>query len=144
MSDAKIVHGATVEWGTDGSAYTTISEARTLIVPTTEVDYIEATSLDSSGGFREYVPGLKDAGEVSVECNYTPTIYGLAEGYRTNGTQLYLRTTLPLFTGQSTTGDIFTFRAFCTPTLQQNAVGDIIMMTLAFRITGAVTYAAGS
>lgn len=143
MTAANIVHGSTVEWGTDGSTYTTITETKTLLIPTTEVEYLDATNLDSANGFREYIPGLKDAGEITVGCNYTPAIYALAQQYRSDGTLIYLRTTLPLFTGQ-TGGDVFTFRAYVTPALEQTAVGEIIMLNLGFRISGAVTYTAGA
>lgn len=33
-------------------------------------DFIESTALDSDGGYREYIAGFKDAGEVSVEGHF--------------------------------------------------------------------------
>lgn len=144
MSNARIVHGATSEWGTDGTTYTSIAEATALVIPETQVDYQEVTNLDSANGFREYVPGLKDAGEITIPCNYTSAIYALAEGYRTNQTLIYFRTTLPLETGQSTTGDVFTFTGYVSPQLETNAVVDIIAMNLVIRTSGAVTFVLGS
>lgn len=35
-------------------------------------DSIERTNLASTGGWREFCPGLKDAGEVSLEINFDP------------------------------------------------------------------------
>jgi len=139
---ALIVSGATSQWGTDGTTYQSIPEAQSLVVPTTEVEYVEATNLDS-GGFREFVPGLKDAGELTIPCNYTPDLYSAAQGYRQNGTLVYFQTTLPVFQGQ-TSGDVFTFRGYVTPSLETNATGEIISLNLGVRTSGVVTYAGGA
>ena len=113
------------------------------MVPTTEVEYVDVTNLDSPNAFREYIPGLKDAGEISLECNYTPAIFDLAEGYRTNGTIVFFRTTLPAFAGQ-TGGDVFEFTGYVTPQVQQTPVDGAIMMTISIRVTGAVTHTEGA
>lgn len=142
---ARIVYGASSEWSSDGgTTFTDISEATAIVVPETQVDYQEATSLDSAGGFKEYVPGLKDAGEIAIPCNYTSAIYALANGYRAAGAVITFKTTLPLETGQSTTGDVFEFTGYVSPQLETNSVGDIIAMTLNVRTTGAPSFTEGS
>jgi predicted secreted protein len=35
-----------------------------------KADMQDATNMDSTGGYREYVPTLLDAGEISVNCNH--------------------------------------------------------------------------
>lgn len=139
----RIVYGATSEWGTDGSTYTDIPEVKGLVVPETSIEYLDATSLDSTGGFREFIPGLKDAGEVSIPCGYTSAAYETAVGYQTNATLVYFQTTLPVETGQAT-GDVFEFTGYVSPALETNAVGEIIAMNLNIRTSGAVTYTKGT
>lgn len=140
----RIVYGSTVEWGTDGTVYTEIAEVKGIAVPETTVEYQDVTSLSSAGGFREFIPGLKDPGEIAIPAGYTSDMYALAKGYQTNGTLIYFRTTFPLETGQTTTGDVFTFTGYVSPMLETNAVGEPIAMMLNVRVSGSVTFTEGS
>lgn len=40
--------------------------------PGLSADVLDATQMDSTGGFREKIPGLKDGGDVSLEIHYVP------------------------------------------------------------------------
>ena len=139
----RIVYGATTQWGTDGSTYANVPEAKAIGVPTIEVEYLEATHLQSAGGFREYVTGLKDAGAIEIPCGYTSAAYNTAHGYMTNGTLVYFETTLPTEASQSS-GDVFEFTGYVVPRLETSAVGEIISMTLSVRISGQPTFTAGT
>lgn len=67
---AKIGQGSEFHLGTGtGSTLTKLLEVIALSVPQVEIDEVEATSFDSNG-FREYIPGLKDGGEITIEGNY--------------------------------------------------------------------------
>lgn len=141
----RIVYGATVEWSGDGgTVYTNVPEVKGLAVPEVQIEYPDATNLDSAGGFREFIAGLKDAGEISIPAGYTSAAYNTAVGYQTNATLIYFRTTLPKETGQATVGDVFVFTGFVSPRLETNAVGEIISMTLNIRTSGNVTFTQGS
>jgi predicted secreted protein len=48
-----------------------ISEVRSMSGPTMSKDTIDVTSMDSEGGYREYITGFKDAGEVTLTMNFT-------------------------------------------------------------------------
>jgi hypothetical protein len=139
----RIVYGATSEWGTDGSTWASIPECKGIAVPEESVEYQDATHLGSPNGFREYVPGLKDAGEITIPCGYSTAGYNTAQGYRTNGTLIYFKTTMPLESGQ-TGGDEFEFTGYVSPQLETNAVGDIIAMNLVVRTSGGVTFTQGA
>jgi hypothetical protein len=140
----RIVFGATAEWSDDGgTTWTGIPEVKGLVVPEVEIEYQDATNLDSAGGFREYIPGLKDAGEVTIPAGYTSDGYETAVGYQMAGTLVGFRTTLPVETGQST-GDTFEFTGYINPALETNDVGDIIAMNLNIRTSGAVTFMKGT
>jgi len=141
----RIVYGATTEWSGDGgTTFTSIPEVKGLIVPETQIEYQDATNLDSTGGFREFIPGLNDAGEITIPAGYTSGAYAEAEGYRSNKTLVYFKTELPKETGQTTTGDLFEFTGYISPALETNDVGDIIALNLNIRTSGAVTFTEGS
>ena len=145
-SNAIVINeNTTVEWSADGgTTYTSISEAKSLAVPQVSREYAEVTSLDSTGGFREFKPTLKDGGELALELNYTAAMMVLAKGYDDNNTLVPFRVTLPLGAGQSTTGDRFEFSAYVTAQVQQGELGTPVMLTLNLRVTGNYTYTQGS
>jgi len=140
----RLVYGSTVEWGTDGSTWANVAEVKSLAVPEVQQDYQDVTNLDSPNGYREYIPGLKDAGEIAVNCGYTSDVYDTAFDYQTNGTLVYFQVTLPMETGQSVSGDVFDFTAYVRPTLETNDVGEPIGMVLNLRISGAPGFTKGS
>ncbi len=55
------------------SAYNNVAEITNVSPPQYSRDAVEATHQQSANGFREYIPGLLDAGEVPLEINYVPT-----------------------------------------------------------------------
>lgn len=145
-SKAIIAYGASVERSQNGTTYTDIPEALGIAIPQVEKDWVEVTSLDSVGGYKEYIPGLKDAGTRAVPCNYTPDGYEamIADEVwsETNG-PIYYRTTLKPAPGQAT-GDVFTFRAYPTVAVDDaGAPGDKMGMTVTLRMSGAPTWVKG-
>lgn len=53
-------------------AWTTVAEVTSITPPQFAKDAIDATHTESPEGFREFIGGLKDAGQVSVELNLVP------------------------------------------------------------------------
>jgi len=142
MSEQIIPFGGAVEVSDDNTTWVDVPEAKGMPVPQTTTEYPEVTSLDSPNGFREFIAGLKDAGEVSFQCGYTSAGYALIEGL--DGVNCYWRVTFPLAPGQTTTGDVFTFRGFPTPAVDAGDVGAPINMDITVRITGAPAFAEGT
>lgn len=58
---------------TPTEVFTTISEVTDLGGPSLTLETIDVTSHDSSSGWREFIGGLLDGGEVSFTINYVPT-----------------------------------------------------------------------
>lgn len=58
---------------TPTEAFTTIAELTNIEVPAAESDILDVTHHTSPGAYKEYVLGLKDGGEVTLEGNYVPT-----------------------------------------------------------------------
>lgn len=64
--------GTTLQRG-DGASpevFTTIAEVTTIGGPELSSEEVEVTSLDSAGGYKEFVAGLRDGGQITFDCNY--------------------------------------------------------------------------
>lgn len=142
MSDQIIPYGGTLEYSTDQSTWNAIPEAKGFPLPATTQEFPEVTSLDSPNGFREYIKGLKDAGEVSFVVGYTPAGFAIIDSL--DGQLVWIRATLPQAPSQSSGGDQFEFQAFLTPSIDSGDVGAPLDMTVTCRISGAVTWTQGS
>jgi predicted secreted protein len=58
-----------------GSAWVTLAEVTSITGPTMTRDFIDVTSLDSTGGYREFITGFRDAGTISMNMNFTRDSY---------------------------------------------------------------------
>ena len=68
---AQIGQGTLLQHSTDGSSYTTIGKLTEIgEISLGEADDIEITNFDSVGGYREFMRGLLDAGEISFTANW--------------------------------------------------------------------------
>lgn len=143
MSKQIIAYGALVERSLDGATFAKIPECKGIAVPVVETEYLDATSLDSPNGFREYIKGMKDAGVISVPCGYTSAGYAQQIADQDATDAIYYRTTLRPAPDQ-TTGDVFEFRAFPTPQLESSDTGSIVGMSISLRTTGDVEWTAGT
>lgn len=54
------------------STFTTIAEVTSLSGPSISRDAIDVTSMDSTNGWREFIGGVIDGGEVTAEVNFLP------------------------------------------------------------------------
>ena len=143
MSKQIIAYGAKVERSTNGTDWEDIPECKGVAVPVVTTEYPEVTSLDSPDGFREYIKGLKDAGEITFPCGYTAAGYKQQIADQASDTPIYYRTTMRPAPGQST-GDVFEFRGFPTPQLESGGVGEIVGMMVMIRTTGGVQWTEGT
>lgn len=58
-----------------GSAWVKIAEINSITGPGMTRDTIDVTSLDSTGGYREFITGFRDGGTVSLSMNFTRSTY---------------------------------------------------------------------
>ena len=61
----------------DSSEWQNIAEINTVTGPGRSRDTIDVTSLDSTGGYREFIAGFRDAGTVALAMNFTRDTYEL-------------------------------------------------------------------
>lgn len=59
----------------DGAAYVAIADINNISGPSMSRETIDVTSLDSVGGYREFIGGIRDAGTVSFGMNFTRSGY---------------------------------------------------------------------
>lgn len=71
MTDAKIGFGAILRYW-NGSGYTAVAERVDISGPSFTRDAVDATHMDSPNGWMEFLAGLKDGGEITLEGNYLP------------------------------------------------------------------------
>ena len=57
------------------SAWVNLAEVTSITGPTMTRDFIDVTSLDSTGGYREFITGFRDAGTISMNMNFTRDTY---------------------------------------------------------------------
>ena len=72
---AIIANGSLLQIG-DGASpedFTTVPEVTKLSGPSIKFDLLDATSHDSEGFFREFIPGLADGDNVAFDCNWRPS-----------------------------------------------------------------------
>jgi predicted secreted protein len=67
--------GTLLKMGDGGSpeTFTTIAEVLSIRGPSLSSDTIDVTNHDTSNGYREFIMGLQDGGEVTFSINYQPT-----------------------------------------------------------------------
>jgi hypothetical protein len=144
MSSKQIIaYGGKTNRSVLGAMFTAIPEAKGLGIPTVETNFADVTNLDSPGGFKEYIKGLKDSGVLTVPCGYTSAGYAEQLSDADLDDPVFYETTLKLAKGQ-TTADVFTFQGFPTVSVETGDLGAPIGMTVSIRVTGAVTFVAGA
>lgn len=63
-----------------GSAWADIANINSIDGPGMTRDTIDVTSLSSTGGYREFIAGFRDAGTIQLGMNFTRSTYELLKG----------------------------------------------------------------
>lgn len=140
-TNALIGYGVTLSRG-DGASpevFTKIAELMDLSPGALSKDSVEATHTDSADGFREYIPGLKDGGEVVATVNMVPgnetqdnTSGGAIHDYLNEEVARNWKITFP---GSPTM--TWTFKAFITNIEAATPMDDRMTYAISFKVTGA-------
>ena len=72
---AKLANGTLLKIGDGGGSevFTTVPEVQRPSGPSIRFDLLDVTSHDTSGFFREYIPGLADGERISASFNWRPS-----------------------------------------------------------------------
>lgn len=73
-TEAAIGYGTLLAFsdGASPPSFTVLAEVTDISGPGMSRELPDATHMESPGGWREFLGGLKDAGEITVECNHLP------------------------------------------------------------------------
>jgi hypothetical protein len=112
-----------------------IGEVKSFNGPGGQASEIDVTTLESTA--KEFLMGLQDEGEISMEVNFDPADVGqvFCRNARANQTRNSYRITLP-----NAAATKLDFLAFCKGFSLAGGVDDVVKASLTLRVTGAVTY----
>jgi len=116
-----------------GGTYDNVAEVTRVKLPNYSRDAVDATNMDSPNTFREYVAGLMDAGEVSIDLNYIPSASDAIIAAMVAGRGDF-KITLP-------NSVQFLFSAIVTSFEPDAPIDDKMSATATFKITGKPTLA---
>lgn len=141
MTSAIDSFGTLLKIGDGGAteSFTTIAEVKDITGPGLEQAANEVTSHGSTNGWREFIGGLKDGGEVTFEVNFVPTgathdeTTGLIAEL-TGGTVTNYQVVWP--DSGSTT---WQFAALCTAFEPGAPVDGVLMASVTLKISGEPT-----
>jgi predicted secreted protein len=136
MSNAFAGVGAQLKRSETGSApsYVAIAEINSFNLPEMSRETIDVTSLDSAGGYREFIPSFRDAGEVTFEANFTLDGYDLMKDDFESALHRHYQIVLP-DTGSTT----LEFIGFVTSLGGAVSTDDKVTMSTTIKISGSVT-----
>lgn len=118
----------------DGAPYTAIAEVNSISGPNMSRSTIDVTSLDSTGGYREFIAGFRDGGEVTLEMNFSLSTYDqMKDDFENENTHNY-QIVLP-DTGATT----FQFAALVTALGMGVPMDDKVTSSVTLKISGQVT-----
>lgn len=125
----KIGNGATPE------VFTTVAEVTNITPPGMSRDSVDASHEQSPNAWREFIPGMKDGGEVSFDINFVPggstTLLLLAEMDAAPGNKQIVWPT----------GEIMSFVSFETGFEPDTPIDDKMVATVTYKVSGQPTLA---
>lgn len=132
--------GTQLKRDSDGAGtYVVVANVSDLSGPARKREAIEVTAHDSPNGYREFVKGLKDGGEVTATLNYNPgnsTHSQLDADFEEDALRNYRITILP---GEADEHS-WTFSGLITAIGDSFPVDDRMERDVTFKISGKPTY----
>jgi len=135
-SIAKIANGTLLKIG-DGASpevFTTIPEVTKLSGPSVKFDLLDVTSHDSTGFFREFIPGLADGDNVQGEINWVPANV-VHKGLRVDSYARTLRNFKVIFP-PGAADDTVDVAAYITQIEPKSDIGTVQIAALTLKVTG--------
>lgn len=125
-------------WDSGAGKWDAIAEINSITGPSMSRDTIDVTSLDSTGGYREFITGFRDGGTVVLSMNFTRTTYELMKtDFESNNAQNY-QVDLP-----DTEGTSLDFEGLVTELPLTIPTDDKITADVTIKITGQVLLSSG-
>ncbi len=140
MASSAVAGVGTIIQKWDGaSAWDRIAEVTNIAGPTMSRELIDVTSLDSTGGYREFIAGFRDAGTIVLSMNFTRAGLDIFKADFENDTAQNYEIVLPDVGSTSLEFEgLVSEMPLTIPTDSQ------ITMEVTIKITGPVTVNSGS
>ena len=126
-------------WTADSSAWTEVAEINSISGPTKSRDTIEVTTLSTTGGYKEFISDLRDAGNVSLSMNFTRATYDIMNADYENDENQNYKIVLP-----DTEETTLEFEGMVMELPLNITVGDRITADVEIKISGKPTVYDGS
>jgi predicted secreted protein len=123
--------------GTPTEIFATIANVTSVKGPEIEREAYDVTAHDSPDGWREFIGGLKDGGEVSIEVNYDPRIHDAFVSDFDDPQPRNYKMVFPGTLGQ------WSLKLLLTGFSQESPVDDKLSAELTFKVSGKPTIIAG-
>lgn len=120
--------------GTTPGTYSAVAEVTSVTPPNISRDAVEATHLTSPEQWREFIAGLKDGGEVSIEMNWIPSATDVIVAALDAGKDNY-QIVFP-------NGVKWSFAAICTAFEPSSPLDDRMTASATFKVSGKPTLVA--
>lgn len=140
-TNARAAYGTLLQVG-DGlspEAFTTVGEAKDISPPGYEVDMLDATHQDSTGGWREVRPGLKRLTPISFDLHYVTT--DTTQNYVAGLISLLIAGTKRNFRLVYTTGHSVTAEGYCSKFMPSAPVDGLLVASCEIALTSDPTHA---
>jgi len=146
-TQAKIGHGTRFQiYDTEASppAWVSIAEIVSVTPPSMTRDTVDATHAESEEKWREFIPGLRDGGEVSLEMNFIPDGAGTTTIMQTFNSDAQVTCRIVFPDGDADTSPIeatvWQFTGFCTGFQPQAPFDGKMSATATFKLSGKPTF----
>lgn len=114
---------------------TTVAEVTSISGPNLTADTLDVTNHSSTNRYREFIQGLRDGGEITIEGNYTTASSALIVTQLNTATAVTVTVDLP--TTPSTTR--FTASVISTAFSTEAPVDGVIPFSASFKVSGQPT-----
>ena len=119
--------------------YAAVAEVPNIAGPNKSRETIDVTDLDSTGGYREFITGFRDGGEMTFDMHFTQAGYQLMNDDFEQESLRYFKIVLP-----NTDQTIFSFAAMIVNLGMQIPQDDKVIAPVSLKISGAITMYDGS
>ena len=121
------------------SDWQAIAEIISISGPTMTREFIDVTSLDSTGGYREFIAGFRDGGTVTLNMNFTSATYAvMKDDFEDRDSQFY-EIVLP---DENSTS--FEFEGLVTELPLEIPTDDRVTANVTIKVVGKVEVNSGS
>lgn len=133
MTDARIGYGSRFEISDDdGATWDPLAEVTDITPPSSTIETVDATHMQSPNGDREFILGLNDPGEASFEMNFVPGSAAdiVLQGVKLARAVVKCRITFPNLV-------TWTFDGLLTAYQPAVPTADKMTATVTFKVTGS-------